>query len=92
MYDLDGDDKISRDEMLAVLHMMVGANISEDQVKLFIQCVKMRLSVYIVHVIMKILWSIPFLARLHFSAEELLLYCVHFRMQNVRANVKIMEF
>ena len=32
MYDLDGDDKISRDELLAVLHMMVGANISEDQV------------------------------------------------------------
>jgi Ca2+-binding EF-hand superfamily protein len=24
MYDLDGDDKISRDELLAVLHMMVG--------------------------------------------------------------------
>lgn len=32
MYDLDGDDKISRDELLAVLHMMVGANISEEQV------------------------------------------------------------
>lgn len=32
MYDLDGDDKISRDELLAVLHMMVGANISDDQV------------------------------------------------------------
>lgn len=31
MYDLDGDDKISRDELLAVLHMMVGANISEEQ-------------------------------------------------------------
>jgi len=31
MYDLDGDDKISREELLAVLHMMVGANISEDQ-------------------------------------------------------------
>jgi hypothetical protein len=28
---LDGDDKISRDELLAVLHMMVGANISEEQ-------------------------------------------------------------
>ncbi len=32
MYDLDGDDKISREELLAVLHMMVGANISEEQV------------------------------------------------------------
>ena len=32
MYDLDGDDRISRDELLAVLHMMVGANISEEQV------------------------------------------------------------
>ena len=32
MYDLDGDGLISRDELLAVLHMMVGANISEDQV------------------------------------------------------------
>ncbi|KAK7103757.1 calcineurin B homologous protein 1-like [Littorina saxatilis] len=31
MYDLDGDDLISRDELLAVLHMMVGANISEEQ-------------------------------------------------------------
>lgn len=31
MYDLDGDTKISRDELLAVLHMMVGANISEEQ-------------------------------------------------------------
>lgn len=34
MYDLDGDEKISRDELLAVLHMMVGDNISEDQVSL----------------------------------------------------------
>ena len=33
MYDLDSDDKISRDELLAVLHMMVGDNISEEQVK-----------------------------------------------------------
>ena len=32
MYDLDGDDKISKEELLAVLTMMVGANISEDQV------------------------------------------------------------
>jgi len=31
MYDLDGDDKISKEELLSVLHMMVGANISEDQ-------------------------------------------------------------
>lgn len=31
MYDLDNDDMISRDELLAILHMMVGANISEDQ-------------------------------------------------------------
>lgn len=31
MYDLDDDDAISRDELLAVLHMMVGENISEDQ-------------------------------------------------------------
>ncbi|KAK9703140.1 EF-hand domain pair [Popillia japonica] len=31
MYDLDNDDLISRDELLAILHMMVGANISEDQ-------------------------------------------------------------
>ena len=46
--------------------------------------------------------SIPrkaFLARLHFSAEELLLYpgvgvgvCVGVRMQIVRANVKVLEF
>ena len=33
MYDLDSDDKISRDELLAVLHMMVGDNISEEQVR-----------------------------------------------------------
>lgn len=31
MYDLDGDDKISKEELLAVLTMMVGANISHDQ-------------------------------------------------------------
>lgn len=35
MYDLDGDDRISRDELLAVLHMMVGANISEEQVSYY---------------------------------------------------------
>lgn len=33
MYDLDDDNKISRDELLAVLHMMVGANISDEQVR-----------------------------------------------------------
>lgn len=32
MYDLDGDNMISRDELLNVLHMMVGANISDEQV------------------------------------------------------------
>jgi calcineurin B family protein 1 len=31
IYDLDNDGKISREELLAVLHMMVGSNISEDQ-------------------------------------------------------------
>lgn len=31
MYDLDDDDMISKDELLAILHMMVGANISEEQ-------------------------------------------------------------
>ncbi|XP_001608220.1 calcineurin B homologous protein 1 [Nasonia vitripennis] len=31
MYDLDNDDMISKDELLAILHMMVGANISEEQ-------------------------------------------------------------
>ncbi|XP_018018592.1 calcineurin B homologous protein 1 [Hyalella azteca] len=31
MYDLDDDGSITRDEVLAVLHMMVGENISEDQ-------------------------------------------------------------
>ncbi|XP_023323519.1 calcineurin B homologous protein 1-like [Eurytemora carolleeae] len=31
MYDLDGDDKISKEELLAVLTMMVGANISSEQ-------------------------------------------------------------
>ena len=36
MYDLDDDDKISREELLAVLHMMVGSNISENQVCCYI--------------------------------------------------------
>jgi len=36
MYDLDDDDSISRAELLAVLHMMVGSNISEEQVLLLI--------------------------------------------------------
>merc|ERR1711909_139973 len=31
MYDLDGDDKISKQELLAVLTMMVGQNISTEQ-------------------------------------------------------------
>ncbi|CAD7093484.1 unnamed protein product [Hermetia illucens] len=31
MYDLDNDGVISRDELLNILHMMVGANISQDQ-------------------------------------------------------------
>jgi len=31
MYDLDGDDKISKEELLAVLTMMVGANICPEQ-------------------------------------------------------------
>ena len=31
MYDLDGDDKISKEELLAVLTMMVGSNISTEQ-------------------------------------------------------------
>lgn len=31
MYDLDDDESISKDELLNILHMMVGANIAEDQ-------------------------------------------------------------
>ncbi|KAF3700885.1 Calcineurin B -like proteinous protein 1 [Channa argus] len=31
LYDLDRDDKISRDELLQVLRMMVGVNISDEQ-------------------------------------------------------------
>lgn len=31
MYDLDENDSISRDELLNILHMMVGANISQEQ-------------------------------------------------------------
>ncbi|XP_071961763.1 calcineurin B homologous protein 1-like [Antedon mediterranea] len=34
MYDLDGDDKISKDELLVVLEMMVGNNITDDQLGL----------------------------------------------------------
>ncbi|XP_041353258.1 calcineurin B homologous protein 1-like [Gigantopelta aegis] len=31
MYDLDGDELISKNELLTILHMMVGTNISEEQ-------------------------------------------------------------
>lgn len=31
MYDRDRDDKINKAELLAVLHMMVGDNLPEDQ-------------------------------------------------------------
>uniref|UniRef100_A0A3P9C5L4 Calcineurin-like EF-hand protein 1 n=1 Tax=Maylandia zebra TaxID=106582 RepID=A0A3P9C5L4_9CICH len=31
LYDLDRDDKISRDELLQVLRMMVGVNISDEK-------------------------------------------------------------
>ncbi|XP_017779631.1 PREDICTED: calcineurin B homologous protein 1 [Nicrophorus vespilloides] len=31
MYDLDNDNMITREELLAILHMMVGANIGEEQ-------------------------------------------------------------
>lgn len=31
MYDLDDDESISREELLNILHMMVGANISQEQ-------------------------------------------------------------
>lgn len=31
LYDLDNDNFISKEELLAILHMMVGANISEEQ-------------------------------------------------------------
>lgn len=31
MYDLDNDNMISKEELLAILHMMVGANIDEEQ-------------------------------------------------------------
>lgn len=31
LYDLDNDDLISKEELLAILQMMIGSNISEDQ-------------------------------------------------------------
>lgn len=31
MYDLDDDETISKEELMNILHMMVGANISHDQ-------------------------------------------------------------
>lgn len=31
IYDIDSDDKITKDELLAILHMMVGQNISDEQ-------------------------------------------------------------
>jgi len=31
IYDLDSDDKITKDELLSILHMMVGHNISDEQ-------------------------------------------------------------
>ncbi|XP_072164995.1 calcineurin B homologous protein 1-like [Diadema setosum] len=31
MYDVDSDGKIARDELLVLLHMMVGSNITEEQ-------------------------------------------------------------
>ena len=35
MYDLDGDELISKNELLTILHMMVGTNISEEQVRTY---------------------------------------------------------
>ncbi len=32
MYDMNGNGKISRDELLVILNMMVGANITPEQV------------------------------------------------------------
>ncbi len=34
MYDVDGDGQISRDEMLSLLTVMVGANVGEEQLVL----------------------------------------------------------
>uniref|UniRef100_A0A2S2P1A7 Calcium-binding protein p22 n=1 Tax=Schizaphis graminum TaxID=13262 RepID=A0A2S2P1A7_SCHGA len=34
MYDVDNDGMISKDELLVILHMMVGANISEEQLSI----------------------------------------------------------
>lgn len=31
MYDVDNDGSIARDELLVLLHMMVGSNITEEQ-------------------------------------------------------------
>lgn len=42
MYDLDGDGKISKDELLAILHMMVGANIRLIQFSLFHKLIYIR--------------------------------------------------
>ncbi|CAG0896111.1 unnamed protein product [Darwinula stevensoni] len=38
MYDLDDDGYISKEEMLSVLHMLVGVNISEEQLSSIADC------------------------------------------------------
>ena len=55
------------------------------------------LHILYVHVLSILDYKLVFLARLHFRAEELLLYPrrpqgVGVRIQNVRANVKVMKF